>query len=139
MPEVDINYLAVLVAAIASMIVGAIWYSPMVMGKQWMALTGKTEEEIKKMPKNKMTKMYLLTFIGSLVMAYVLAHMIDYVNADTATGGLQTGFWLWLGFVAPAFLSEHLFNGKPMKLYGIVTGFQLVNLLVMGVIIALWQ
>jgi len=68
---VPINYLAVLVAALIPMAVGALWYSPALFAKKWMALVGKTEEEMKNV--NPM-KAYGISFLTSLIMAYVLAH-----------------------------------------------------------------
>ncbi len=73
MPEVSINYLAVVVAAVASMIIGAIWYSPRVFGRMWMRLTGKTMDQ---MAGQNAGRAYLVTFFGSLVMAWVLAMFV---------------------------------------------------------------
>lgn len=134
MPEVTINYLAVLVAAVASMIIGAVWYGPL-FGKMWMQLVNKKKEDLTK----GVAKMYILTFIGALVTAYVLGHISDYAGATNWMIGVQSGFWVWLGFVATAFLSDFLFNTRPWKLYGITVGYHLVSLLAMGAILGAWQ
>ena len=80
MPEVSVNYLAVVVAAVASMIIGAIWYSPRVFGRMWMRLTGKTMDQ---MAGQSAGRGYLVTFIGSLVTAWVLAVFVDFTNATS--------------------------------------------------------
>lgn len=138
MPSVDINYLAVLVAGIASMALGAFWYSPLAFGKMWMALSGLTEASMNEAKKKGMTKLYTLAFIGSLVMSYVLAHFVDYAGATTVQEGLQTGFWVWLGFMATKALGTVLWENKPVKLYVLNTAYDLVSLLIMASILAVW-
>lgn len=139
MPEVIVNLVAVLVAAIASMILGFIWYGPL-FGKTWMNLMGYDPKNMDSMKKG-MLKMYALALISAFVMAYVLFHSYVFANAffgiDKFTAGLMTGFWSWLGFVAPVQYGEVLFGGKTHKLFLINTGYQLVSLLVMGAIIAM--
>ncbi|MFQ5797138.1 MAG: DUF1761 domain-containing protein [Bacteroidota bacterium] len=137
MAEVDINLLAVLVAAIASMIVGAVWYSPALFAKRWLALMKKSEAELEQM-KKKAPRAYALSFVGALVMSYVLAHIVDCAQATTVAGGLESGFWLWLGFVGTTNLSGVLFEDRPTGLYLINMGHYLVSLLIMGAILAVW-
>ncbi len=137
MPVVPINYVAVVVAAIASMILGFLWYGPL-FGKQWMKLSGVT------MPKNGpppgMWKNYLLALIGSLVMAFVLTHSLvfagAYLGVTGVSAGLHAGFWNWLGFIAPVTLGSVLWEGKSWKLWCLNNAYQLISLLVMGVILA---
>ena len=136
--EVTINYAAVLVAAVAGMVLGALWYSPLLFGKMWMSLSGITDKQIGEAKKKGMTKSYILAFVGTLVMAYVLAHFVDYTQATTLAGGLQAGFWIWLGFVATTFLGMVLWEGKPWKLYFLNVAYYLVELLLMGAILASW-
>ncbi|MBI4066448.1 DUF1761 domain-containing protein [Candidatus Gottesmanbacteria bacterium] len=139
MPEpVTLNYLAILVSAIASMAVGFLWYSPLLFAKPWMALKGLTEEKLEA-AKKQMGQMYALSFGGAIVMAYVLAHFADYAVAVDWVTGAQVGFWAWLGFVAPVQMAEVLFGGKSWKLYMINTGYQLASLLVMGGILGGWR
>ena len=90
-----------------------------------------------------MNKLYLMAFVGSLVMAFVLSHALefasDYLNTSGVSAGLQTGFWNWLGFIAPVTMGSVLWEGKSWKLWTLNNAYHLVNLLIMGVIIALWQ
>lgn len=144
MPEVPVNYLAVLACGIASMVIGSLWYGP-VFGKQWIAWSGFPQSEVDAMKAKGMSgmwKSYALMFVGSLLMAYVLSHAIvfaeSYLGEEGLTAGLMSGFWNWLGFVAPIMLGTVLWDGKPWKLYILNTGYYLVQLLVMGVILALW-
>lgn len=136
MPIVEINYLAVLVAAIASMVLGMIWYS--VFGKTWMALSGMTEEKLNEVKNKGMAKSYLIAFIAALVMSYVLAYIIGGLELNTVSGGLQAGFWVWLGFVATKSLGTVLWEGKSPKLYLFNNAYDLISLLVAGAILAVW-
>jgi len=138
MPEVSINYLAVLVCSITYMVVGALWYSPLLFGKLWTAAMGKTEQELKEMQKGVWLS-YLLSFISALVIAFVLAHIIDFAQADTVVEGLQTGLWVWLGFVITTGLASVIFEGRSKRLYFIYNGYMLVSFLIIGTILAVWS
>jgi mannitol-specific phosphotransferase system IIBC component len=137
---VPINYLAVLVAAILSMILGYIWYGPL-FGKLWMRLMGFTKESMSE-GKSKMAKTYSIMFIGTLLMSFTLAHSIvfasAYMNSAGVDAGLTAGIWNWLGFVVPVSLGSVLWDGKPWKLWFINAGYYLVALLMMGVLLAVW-
>ncbi len=137
-PPVDINYIAVVVAAVLSMILGALWYSPILFGKEWMSLIGLTEADLKKAREKGMAKSYLMGFIAALVMSYVLANFIDYTQATTIVEGAKSGVWIWLGFVATVVLGTVIWEGKPMRLYVINTGFYLFALMIMGAVLAVW-
>lgn len=135
MPDVSINYVAVLVATLASMMLGAIWYAPRVFGKEWMRLTHLTEADTK---DNRGAPMILM-LVGSLVAAYVMAHFVDFTNAKTITDGIRTGAWIGIGFVFTAAMGEGIFSHKPARLLAINGGFQVVNLILLGAILAAWQ
>lgn len=135
MPVVEINYWAVLVATILSMVIGSVWYAKPVFGKIWMQLVGLTEEKAKQSAGKAMGGM----LIGAFIQAYVLAHMVDYIQATTVIQGLQAGFWLWLGFIAAVSIAEVLFAHRPFKLWLITCSYQLVVMLVNAVILAAWQ
>ncbi len=132
-PVTHINYLAVIVAALVQMVVGALWYSPLLFAKPWMKAVGKTMEEMR-----SSASMYLFPALGALLTAYVMAHIIDYTGAITLGQGLQTGFWLWLGFTAPAVGVDIVFAGRPKELFYINAGYHLVNFLLAGAILAVW-
>ena len=138
MADVSINYLAVLVAGIANMIIGGLWYSPLLFGKIWVKLMNFVKNKMEEAKNRGMTKSYIIAFLGSLIMAYVLAHFVDYADAVNASGALQLAFWLWLGFFVTVHLSSVLWEGKSVKLYLLNIFHYLVALLVMSVILVLW-
>lgn len=138
MPQVQINFLVILVAAIVNMVLGFLWYSPILFGKKWLTAIGKTEDQLKS-EKKGMGKVYLLSFLGALVMAYVLVHIVSYTGAATISGGIQAGFWMWLGFVVTTSLGGLLFEKRPAVLFYINSGYYLVALIIMGAILAVWR
>ncbi len=139
MVQVPINYLAVLACMVASMVLGSVWYGPL-FGKQWMAMMGMSPSS---MPKQSMAKLYAIQAVGSLVMAFVLAHALVYASAymqvSGAQAGLMVGFWNWLGFIAPVTLGSVLWEGKSWKLWFLNNGYYLVLLCSMGLILSLWK
>jgi len=134
-----INLVAVLAAGIANMVIGALWYSPILFGRKWMAVIGKSDTELEEMKKEGMTKAYVLSFISALVMAYALALFVGFVDAVTIWDGVKVGLYAWLGFIATTSLATVLFEQRPFGLYFINNGFNLVALLVMGTILVMWS
>ena len=139
---VPINYLAVVVAGLSQMVLGSVWYGPL-FGKQWIAMAGFTPADIEAGKKQGMGKSYALAALGSLATAFVLAHALEfamaYLGTEGVSAGLQTGFWNWLGFVAPITMGDVIWGKKTWKLWTLNNGYNLLSLLVMGVILALWQ
>ena len=133
-----INYLAVLVAAILNMILGALWYSPSLFGKGWTELMGFKAEDVQRRAGG-MQKAYILTFIASFIMAYALARVMWYAKVESMGGGIMIGLLAWLGFVATTHGANYLFEGRPLRLYSINTGYSLVALVVMGALLAAWR
>lgn len=140
--KVPINHWAVLVAAVVSMVLGGIWYGP-IFGKIWTELSGFTKEKMDEARARGMGKSYAGAFIGSLLMSYVLAHAIVFAGAYMKMrgigAGLMSGFWNWVGFIAPVTLGTVLWEGKPWKLWFINNGYNLLSLLIMGIILSLWR
>jgi len=133
--EVHVNYLAVIVAAIASYLIAFIWYAGL-FGNVWKKLTG--IQDMKPAPLN-----IVLVLVGSLIMSYVLYHSITfgdaYVHTSGVGGGLMGGFFSWIGFIAPVTLCTKLYERKPWGLWLLDNGFWLISLLVMGAILGAWM
>ena len=133
-----VNYLAVLGAALSSMVLGSLWYGPL-FGKLWMKLSGHKPDPN---AKDKMGILYGIAAIGSLVQAYILSHSLSfaqkYMGTNGLSSGLSTGFWMWLGFVATVTLGNVLWYGQSWKLWLLTNAYYLTSLLIMGAILALW-
>ena len=135
MEEMHINHLAVWAAAVANMVVGAIWYSPVLFYKVWMQAAELTEEQVKGMNP---AKTYTLAFLAALVIAYNLAAFLGDSNT-TASWGATAGFLAGLGFSAMAFWTIALFEQRTTKYVLINGGYITVAFTVMGLIIGAWR
>ena len=133
---IEVNLLAVLVAAIVSMIIGYLWYGPL-FGKYWMKLSGHSMASMKKMKMTPMMAMFLM-FIGSLITAYILGVVVGLANAGTIAEGAMVGFWVWLGFAMPLHAGVFLWEGKPVNLFWLNTFQYLITILIMASILAVW-
>lgn len=138
LPTVNVNWYAVLAATASNMVLGGLWYGP-ILGKRWMKAMGmdpnaKMSPEMKKRGNMAMMWMVPLAFLT----AWVLAYMVDYTIASTWQEGAQTGFWLWLGFQLPLLLQGKLFENKKNELLWINGAYQLLALLIQGAILAAW-
>ena len=134
MQEITINWLAFIVAVLARMALGAVWFSPPLFVKPWLAASGVSEEQM----KETLPKALAIDLVGSLVMAFVLVHAVKYAGAQGIGQGAAVGFLNWLGFVAVVTLSAAVHEHRPLKLWLIGNGYQLVALIVMGAILAAW-
>jgi hypothetical protein len=137
----SLNWVAILVAAISTMVVGFLWYSPLLFAKPWMREMGydpndkaKTEEM-----KKSAGKAYGGSFVASLISAFTLALILHGLRAEDLHFGIMASFHIWLGFVATVQFTGALFMKQSMKLFAINTGYQLVCYLVMGVILTVWK
>lgn len=137
MGEITLNYWAILVAGVAQFVIGMIWYSPLLFGRQWMKLM-KLDESTMNGSKKDMGAIFFMSFVSSLVLSYVLAHFVSYLALVEIEEALQAAFWLWLGFVAMTHLSGVLYEKKPFQLYAINMAYYLANLLVSAAILVSW-
>jgi hypothetical protein len=138
-----INYLAVLVAGIVIFVLGGLWYSPVLFAKRWIALQGRTEEQMRaQAAAANMPVMYLSAFICGFVtawvMALILAHFASSMNLNAGYGAL-IGFMSWLGFAATSSYATALFSGKPKQLWLIDSSYNLVSFVLAGMILAVWR
>lgn len=133
---VAVNWIAVLIAAVVAMAIGAFWYSKSAFGTSWAKELGWSESEMAKRAKEAGGKSYALGFVAALVTAYIMAQFVSLAGATTIGSGVLVGFWVWLGFYATTQLGGILWEGKSQKYFTINVGYWLVNLLVMGGILA---
>ena len=131
----SVNWLAIVVAMIASMALGFVWY--MVLANPWMAALGKTREQI--MASGNNATPFIISALMQLVMAYSLALFVPRIMGDTTiVNGLIVGFHLWLGFVITSMIINHRYQGSKWSLTLIDGGYMLGVLLVQGLVIGLF-
>jgi hypothetical protein len=136
MHHLHLNLWPVLVSALILWFLGAIWYSPALFAKPWMAALGITPDPSKK--KGLMAGM-ISSFIGDLILAFVLTHITHWAHATTLGRGAFVGFLAWFGFfVAPNF-PQGIYENRPFKLFAINNGYWLLGLLIVGGLLGVWQ
>jgi hypothetical protein len=131
---VSINYLAVLVAALAAYFFGALWYSPVLFGNTWIRALGKSKEEL---PAPRLTM--FINFILTLVTALGLALLIKGLGVIKLFDGILIGLVIAIAFIVTNTLSEYLYSGASMKLFWIHAGYRVVYILIMGAILGVWR
>jgi hypothetical protein len=160
----EMNFIAVLVAATSTLVVGAVWYSPMLFANIWMKESGLTEEELK---KGNMLKIFGLTFLFSVMIAMIMqvlsihqfgalgmiggpdyietakpsyaAFMADYGTAfRTFKHGALHGFMSGLFFALPLIAINGLFEHKSWKYIFINAGYWTISMTIMGAIVCGW-
>jgi hypothetical protein len=137
----SLNWLAILVAGISTMVVGFLWYSPLLFAKPWMREMGydpNDKARIQEMQKSA-GPAYGASFVAGLLSAFTLALILHGLQAHDLHVGVMLGFHVWLGFVATVQLTGALFAKQSMKLFAINTGYQLVCYLIMGIILSAWK
>ena len=132
----DVNLLAVGVATVLTFALGALWYSPLLFAKPWMAGHGYTPDQVKEMQAG-MGPTYAISFLSWLVMATVLALVAPHFGEGVGAM-LHMGVLLWLGFSATVGLTNNRFSDKPLSLWLIDAGYQIGSIVIMAVVLGLW-
>lgn len=127
----DVNWLAVVVAALAGFVVGGVWYGP-IMGKKWMGAVGLTEDQIK---QGSMGLIYGGAFAFSLLASWTLAHTFaTYADGLSVPVKVMTAFGVALGFIVPAIGTNYLFSQKSKTLFLIDASYWLLFYVAMGLV-----
>lgn len=126
-----LNYLAIIVAAIAHMLVGLIWFSRRLFGNAWFELTGKDLTPARAwLP---------LAVVGHLAIAFVLAILFSLAGVTTIPGGVALAVLVWLGFIVTLEIGELVWEKIPFQLFVIRIGNHLVAMSLAGAILAAWR
>ena len=136
MNEVQLNWLAILVATAVCFVLGALWYGPL-FGKPWMKEIGMDPEKMKDTPKPNLKRLLSITFLLEWMMAICLAFFIG--NAPTALEGMLYGLLTGLPWIAFAIAVNAMFEGKSFKYMAINGSYWTVSFTVMGLLIGWLQ
>jgi hypothetical protein len=135
-----INYLAVLASALAIFAIGGMWYSPALFAKRWVALMGKTEEEMKAASASSPMPLLLLgAFVCAFLISFAMAVMVNHFPPYTLLRGIELGAFCWLGFAASTSFATASFSMAPKQLWMINSGYNLVSFVVAGLILSGWR
>lgn len=130
----QLNYLAILVSALSTFLIGGLWYSPAAFGKAWMRENGFTEESMK---GGNMLKIFGVSFLLAIISAVNLAMFMG--PEDKPAMGALWGFLAGAGWVATFVGMHYLFERKSFTLFLINAGYSIIALTLMGVILAAWK
>lgn len=129
------NYVAVVVSAVLYWLLGALWFG-VLFGQRWMMLEHLTVEQQR--AKNPVLP-YVITLLLNLLIAFVLAQLCAWRNANTAGRGAAIGVLLWIGIFAPITYTTYMYELRPKELYAINEFYPLVGLCMMGAILGFWR
>jgi ABC-type Mn2+/Zn2+ transport system permease subunit len=136
MRKLKINHLAVIAGTLFHMVFPMIWFSPFLMGTQWMALNKFTMEDIQ---KNSSPVPYIIALAGALLCNYLMAITFRSIKVENAAKGLQWALTFALGFMFMEFMVSDQFSMRPIELTLINAGMFLTNFLVSGIILGAWR
>ena len=128
------NYAAVFVSALAYWLLGALWFG-VLFGKPWMTLENISMEQAKSM--NPVLP-YVITFVLNLLIAYALAQICIWRNANTIGRGASVGVLLWIGFIGPITYTTYMYEMRPKELFAINQFYPLAGMVLMGAILGAW-
>jgi len=139
-----INIWPILVAAIVAFGIGALWYSPILFGREWMALSkyASTTSGAAASGAGSSSGMwwrYVIQLVSTLVLFAVMGFIVASTGSMTAGDGAFMAFLIWLGFSATSSASDLLWAQKPLKLVLIYEICTLVTWLIGGAIIGAWR
>jgi hypothetical protein len=134
----EINYWAVLLATLSSMIVGSVWYTQKVFGTYWMKAANITPSG----DPGDALRPILITVVVSFITAWVLAGAAyiswQFYGGSFLANTLVTALILWAGFTAARFITHDAFDGRPAGLTVLNVAHELVTVVIMALIIGIW-
>lgn len=136
-----INFLAVVVAAIAAFVIGFLWHGPL-FGKQWLAMMNVPQSEVDAMRAKGMGPMIptmIAALVQQLIIALVTAHLANALGIVGAVPAILFAVVLWLGYLAMPMLNGVLWERRKMDLYLFNIGYHLVSLVAVSLIVVLWR
>lgn len=141
METLSVNYFAIVVGAVLSMAIGAVWYGPL-FGKKWLEIVGATAEDLEARRKMQAAAgpLYVVQFVLTLFQVLVLAHLI----ADTTrVGGLERSLWIWAAFVIPTLAGAVMWTNEEGRRkwarFLIQGGYQFTIFIVFGLLLQFWK
>ena len=126
--QIPVNYLAVVVAAVAGYVLSWVWYA--LFSAIWMKGLDKRKKDMKPEPMP-----FILAAVAYLLMAWMLAGLMGHLADVTIRGGVMAAFFVWIGFVLTTTAVTQAFQGRHPSVTVIDVGNWLAVLIVMGAVI----
>jgi len=135
--DVQVNWLAVLLATASSMVVGGMWYAKPVLGRVWMKYAHISDKQMQKGNAKAMVLTIGLSFFTAFALANAIFMANTFFGHSFFHDAVTTTFWLWLGLTAARFITHDLFERRPIELTLLNVFHEFVTLMVMAVVIGL--
>jgi hypothetical protein len=135
MHHLHFNHAALIVSALILWFLGALWYSPVLFVKPWMAIVGRQKGD----DKSGLATGMISSIVCDLILSFVLAHLVLWSGAQGFLHGAFVGFIAWAGFIACPSLPQGIYEGRPFKLFAINGGYWFTALLLSGGLLAVWR
>ncbi|HXX25498.1 MAG TPA: DUF1761 domain-containing protein [Pseudolabrys sp.] len=136
----NVNYLSILVAAVAAWIFGGIYYSTL--SRQWVAAQGKTAEncKVEMAGKSAPAKVapFIVVFVSEFIIAWMLYGILFHLNMYTLRGGVITALFCWFGFVLTTIATNNAFQSRRVSLTVLDGIAWLGAFVIMGAIVGWW-
>jgi hypothetical protein len=136
MSKIRLNWIAILVAAIASFLFEALWFSFFM--NEWLAGIGRTKEWLMASGLNPSIQ-YATAILCSIIVAAVLTICIQASGEQTARRGILCAALIWFGFIATSWAKEYIFEVRTLQIYFINAGYALFDLILIGAIVGAWK
>jgi hypothetical protein len=137
--DFTVNLWAVLVMAIASIVIGWTWYSPLLFGNRWIKIMGWSKKDLEKGQKDmNMGKEMGRMFAFSLIMSFATAVVFDSVDVVSIGNGILLGLVLALGLVATTSASPSQWEKRPWGAYWIYVSFAVAWFVLAGIVFTTW-
>ena len=136
----EMNYLAIGAGALLAMVVGSLWYSPLLIGRLWMRLNRMSGDMgNSKQMQTEMAVIYGLQLVFAFVQVYVLALVIEGWEGVSA---VTASLWIWLGFVVPILAGSVMWTMEKwqdkLARFGVQAGYNLILFTLFGYIFGVW-
>lgn len=126
----QVNYLALVTAAVIQVVIGLLWYG-VFFKKSWTAkIGGKGGNAIFRI---------VISFVASMILCFVLVHVILWAGTPTFRGGAALAIICWLGFMAPPLMVQHIQESRPVNLFAINAAYWMIAMAVSGGVLAVWR
>ncbi len=132
------HILPIVVAAVAAFVLGALWYSPVLFGKAWVAANGLTMEKIESM-RAAAPRAYTVSFLCNVVMAAALCVLLGRIGIVSWLTGAKLGGLVGVGFAATVGLTANMYSDRKLSAWAIDAAYQVAYLVLMGSILAAWR
>jgi len=123
----EVNLITIIFSALASILLGFLWYGPL-FGKKWIKLMDFNKKDIDNMKKKSMGLTYILMIFSSLISVTIIGLLVKATDTTQIFSGVLLGFYLWLGFIATYSLGSVLWENKSWDLWIFNNSYQLISI-----------